>query len=108
MLVVGRRRFDVKVEWPSLPDPRRRFIAFSSLTFKDRPPGSLYYKLLPLFTHFIQSDKYRLDVLRLLQGEVFDRDEIEVLDAMRSYIQTVENSDKHFFKRHLTTTPIDD
>ncbi|HMF48490.1 MAG TPA: hypothetical protein VK603_07600 [Candidatus Saccharimonadales bacterium] len=32
----------------------------------------LYYKLLPAFTHFIKSKKHRIEVLRLLQGEVFD------------------------------------
>ena len=34
----------------------------------------LYYKLLPLFTHFIATKDYRLQVLRLLQGEVYDRE----------------------------------
>jgi 1H-pyrrole-2-carbonyl-[peptidyl-carrier protein] chlorinase len=58
----------------------------------------LYYKLLPLFTHFIQSDKYRLQILRLLQGEVFDRDEVPVLDEMRRFIEKVESSENHLFK----------
>jgi FADH2 O2-dependent halogenase len=50
----------------------------------------LYYKLLPLFTTFIQSKKHRLEVLQLLQGEVYDRQEVPVLDAMREYIAEVE------------------
>ena len=50
----------------------------------------LYYKLLPLFTRFIRSKRYRHQVLSLLQGEVFERDEVPVLDAMREYIQFVE------------------
>lgn len=67
----------------------------------------LYYKLLPLFTYFIQSKQYRLQVLQLLQGEVFEREEVEVLDAMRNFIEVVEESDGHIFKESLTDVPID-
>lgn len=67
----------------------------------------LYYKLLPIFTHFIQSKDYRLEVLQLLQGEVFDRESVPVLDAMRSYIKKVEESDNHIFKGQLTAIPLD-
>jgi 1H-pyrrole-2-carbonyl-[peptidyl-carrier protein] chlorinase len=67
----------------------------------------LYYKLLPLFTHFIQSKEHRLEVLRLLQGEVYDRKDVPVLDAMRKYIRAVEKSDDHAFKKHLSDIPID-
>lgn len=66
-----------------------------------------YYKLLPLFTHFIQSKQYRLQILQLLQGDVFDRSEVPVLDAMRDYILKVEASDTHLFKSQLTSIPID-
>jgi len=68
----------------------------------------LYYKLLPLFTHFIQSKEHRLEVLRLLQGEVYDRKEVPVLDAMRKYIEAVEKSEKHLMKKSLTSISIDD
>jgi len=67
----------------------------------------LYYKLLPLFTHFIQSKEHRLEVLRLLQGEVYDRKDVPVLEAMRKYIRAVEQSDNHLFKKHLSDIPID-
>lgn len=67
----------------------------------------LYYKLLPLFTHFIQSKQHRLEVLRLLQGEVYDRKDAPVLEAMRQYIKTVENSENHLMKSRLTDIPID-
>jgi 1H-pyrrole-2-carbonyl-[peptidyl-carrier protein] chlorinase len=66
----------------------------------------LYYKLLPLFTRFIASKKHRIEVLRLLQGDVFDRGEVPVLDAMRKYIDAVEKSENHFFKANLTSIPI--
>lgn len=62
---------------------------------------SLYYKLLPLFTKFIDSETHRHQVLQLLQGEVYDREEVPVLDSMREYIETVERSDKHVLRKAL-------
>lgn len=67
----------------------------------------LYYKLLPLFTHFIQSRAHRIEVLRLLQGEVYNRGEVPVLDAMRKYIASVEKADRHLLKDNLSAVPID-
>ncbi len=66
----------------------------------------LYYKLLPLFTKFIESKKHRIEVLRLLQGEVFDRSEVPVLDAMRNYIKMVEETPGHAFASMLSDIPI--
>jgi len=68
----------------------------------------LYYKLLPLFTYFIQSKEHRLQVLRLLQGEVYEREEAPVLASMRKFIETVEKSDNHIFKSQLTDIPVDE
>jgi FADH2 O2-dependent halogenase len=68
----------------------------------------LYYRLLPLFTHFIRSKKYRIEVLKLLQGEVFDRSEVDVLNAMRQYIEVVEKNENHVFHKALADIPIDD
>ncbi len=68
----------------------------------------LYYKLLPVFTIFIQKPQYRLQVHRLLQGEVFDRQEAPVLQAMRDYIAMVEKSENHLFKQQLLNIPLDD
>ena len=67
----------------------------------------LYYKLLPAFTHFIKSKEHRIEVLRLLQGEVFDRREVPVLDAMRKFIHTVETTPGHVFAGTLSNIPID-
>jgi FADH2 O2-dependent halogenase len=67
----------------------------------------LYYKLLPLFTLFIQSE-YRVEVLRLLQGEVFNREDVRVLNVMRRYIEAVENNEGHVFRGQLSDVPIDD
>jgi len=68
----------------------------------------LYYKLLPMFTYFIQSKKHRLQVLQLLQGEVYDRSEVEVLEAMRKFIASVESSENHLLRDKLTSVPIND
>jgi 1H-pyrrole-2-carbonyl-[peptidyl-carrier protein] chlorinase len=67
----------------------------------------LYYKLLPLFTLFIQSE-YRVEVLRLLQGEVFNREDVRVLNVMRRYIEAVEQNEKHVFRGQLSDIPIND
>ena len=54
----------------------------------------LYYRLNVLFTHFIAHPDYRLDVLKLLQGDVYD-DEPEVLERMRAKIRQVEANPGH-------------
>lgn len=61
----------------------------------------LYYKVLPLFTYFIQHKDYRQQLFQLLQGEVYDRDEAPVLDAMREYIKSIEGSETHLFRRQF-------
>lgn len=61
----------------------------------------LYYKMLPLFTRFIQHPEYRHQVLSLLQGDVYDREEAPVLDAMRQFIAAVEKTEGHLFEPYL-------
>jgi FADH2 O2-dependent halogenase len=56
---------------------------------------SVYYRLNVLFTAFIQDPRYRLDVLKLLQGDVYDEAEPEVLTRMREIVTTVENDEHH-------------
>jgi FADH2 O2-dependent halogenase len=67
----------------------------------------LYYKLLPGFTRFIQHPDHRMDVLRLLQGDVYDVTTAPVLDAMRSFIRSVEADENHILHNALTTVPVD-
>jgi FADH2 O2-dependent halogenase len=52
----------------------------------------LYYRLMPQFTYFLKSPRYRHEALQLLQGEVYDRSEVQVLAAMRAFIEKVETS----------------
>ena len=62
---------------------------------------SIYYRLNILFTAFIENEKYRLDILKLLQGDVYDEDEPEVLKVMRETVSRVEQNEDHLWHRHL-------
>lgn len=67
----------------------------------------LYYKLMPVLAYFIQSKEYRFQIHRLLQGEVYDREQAPVLDAMRDVIRTVEATPGHLWAPHLADVPLD-
>jgi 1H-pyrrole-2-carbonyl-[peptidyl-carrier protein] chlorinase len=62
---------------------------------------SVYYRLNVLFTAFVKDPRYRLDVLKLLQGDVYDEEEPEVLRLMKQYVSEVERNDKHLWHRYL-------
>jgi FADH2 O2-dependent halogenase len=64
---------------------------------------TMYYRLNVLFSAFVQDPRYRLDVLKLLQGEVYDELEPEVLTLMREVVTEVENKPDHLWHRHLGT-----
>ncbi|MDP9342533.1 MAG: tryptophan 7-halogenase [Actinomycetota bacterium] len=56
---------------------------------------SVYYRLNVLFTAFVRDPRYRLDVLKLLQGDVYDETEPEVLTLMREKVAAVERNENH-------------
>lgn len=56
---------------------------------------TLYYRLNILFTYFLNDRRYRLDVLKLLQGDVYDEAEPPVLEAMRRTVTAVEDNPEH-------------
>jgi FADH2 O2-dependent halogenase len=60
-----------------------------------------------LFTAFVNSPKYRLDVLKLLQGDVYDEKEPEVLLKMREIVRTVENDESHIWHSKLGSLKAD-
>lgn len=62
---------------------------------------SVYYRLNVLFTSFVIDPRYRLDVLKLLQGDVYDDDEPAVLTRMRDMVQAVESNPDHLLHRYL-------
>ncbi len=61
---------------------------------------SLYYRLNVMFTYIVRDERYRLDILQLLQGDVYDR-EPEVLRAMEKMIKEVEEDTSHPWHRAL-------
>ncbi|HUI43276.1 MAG TPA: NAD(P)/FAD-dependent oxidoreductase [Terriglobia bacterium] len=56
---------------------------------------TVYYRLNVLFTAFIEDPKYRLDVLKLLQGDLYDTDSPPVLQEMRRIVSDVESRPNH-------------
>jgi flavin-dependent dehydrogenase len=62
---------------------------------------SVYYRLNVLFTAFIQDPRYRLDVLKLLQGDVYDEEEPPVLARMREIVSQVERDERHMWHQLL-------
>lgn len=64
---------------------------------------SIYYRLNILFTAFVQDPRYRLDVLQLLQGDVYDEEEPKALQEMREIVATVERDPSHLWHPYLGT-----
>ncbi|MFF6994950.1 NAD(P)/FAD-dependent oxidoreductase [Streptomyces sp. NPDC008313] len=63
---------------------------------------SIYYRLNILFTAFVQDPRYRLDVLKMLQGDVYDG-EPKALAAMREIVEAVEKDPDHLWHKYLGT-----
>jgi 1H-pyrrole-2-carbonyl-[peptidyl-carrier protein] chlorinase len=64
---------------------------------------SIYYRLNILFTAFVQDPRYRLDVLKMLQGDVYDEQEPRALAAMREIVGVVEADPAHLWYPYLGT-----
>nr|BBH88090.1 hypothetical protein KTC_28410 [Thermosporothrix sp. COM3] len=62
---------------------------------------SVYYRLNVLFTAFIQDPRYRIDVLKLLQGDVYDEEEPRVLKMMKDIVSEVERNENHIWHQNL-------
>jgi FADH2 O2-dependent halogenase len=62
---------------------------------------SVYYRLNALFTAFITDPRYRLDVLKLLQGDVYDDEAPPVLVKMKQLVSQVEDNPKHVWHKLL-------
>lgn len=68
---------------------------------------SVYYRLNVLFTWFIVDPRHRLDVLKLLQGDVYDEVEPPVLEKMRAMVREVEANQNHLWHRLLNDMTAD-
>jgi flavin-dependent dehydrogenase len=62
---------------------------------------SIYYRLNILFTAFVQDPRYRVGVLKLLQGDVYDDEEPTALIAMREFLAAVEADPTHLWHSKL-------
>jgi FADH2 O2-dependent halogenase len=58
---------------------------------------SVYYRLNALFTWFVQDPRYRVYVLKLLQGDVYEEEEPPVLKIMRDTVKQVEDNPNHLW-----------
>jgi 1H-pyrrole-2-carbonyl-[peptidyl-carrier protein] chlorinase len=68
---------------------------------------AVYYRLNVLFTYFITDRRYRLDVLKLLQGDVYDDAAPPVLEKMRKMVSEVEQSPQHPWHQLLNDLTMD-
>jgi 1H-pyrrole-2-carbonyl-[peptidyl-carrier protein] chlorinase len=64
---------------------------------------SIYYRLNILFTAFVQDPRYRIDVLKMLQGDFYDGEEPAALIAMREVLKSIENDPGHLWHPYLGT-----
>jgi 1H-pyrrole-2-carbonyl-[peptidyl-carrier protein] chlorinase len=64
---------------------------------------SIYYRLNILFTAFVADPRYRIDVLKMLQGDVYDDQEPAALIKMREITRQVEQDPDHLWHKHLGT-----
>lgn len=62
---------------------------------------SVYYRLNAVFTAFILDPRYKLDTLKLLQGDVYDDPNPAVLQKMKEIVSTVENNPTHIWHQFL-------
>lgn len=61
---------------------------------------TLYYRLHILFTLFVRDPRHRLDVLKLLRGDVYDAELPPVLERMKEIVKAVERNPNHVW-HHL-------
>lgn len=64
---------------------------------------TMYYRLHLLFTWFVKSPKYRLEVIRFLQGDVYDENESFLLREMEETLNEVERNPKHVWHDLMNT-----
>jgi FADH2 O2-dependent halogenase len=62
---------------------------------------SVYYRLNVLFTAFVQDERYRIDVVKLLQGDVYDDPDPKVLRIMKDIVSEVEKNENHIWHSYL-------
>jgi acyl-coenzyme A synthetase/AMP-(fatty) acid ligase/flavin-dependent dehydrogenase len=68
----------------------------------------IYYKLQVLFTLFSRNRQDLLQMQKLLQGQVFDRDAVDVLDRMKTAVREIEATEGHLWRKAIASSiPLD-
>jgi hypothetical protein len=62
----------------------------------------LYYQLPPLFFDVISRPEGRSQLTRLLQGDVYDRAAVPILEEMKQTVQTVAADPNHPWQSQLS------
>jgi FADH2 O2-dependent halogenase len=62
---------------------------------------TIYYRLQALFTRLGQDPENKKQMQQLLQGDVYDRDAVDVLDKMKALVKAVEETEGHLLKPYL-------
>jgi FADH2 O2-dependent halogenase len=65
----------------------------------------LFYRMLPGFTHLLESKQHRPALMRMIQGDIHPDTSAEVLGELRSLVRTVEEADSHPWKDQLVDLP---
>ena len=65
----------------------------------------LYYRLKVLFTHFLDHDDHRTDVLRLMQGDVYEKEQPPVIAQMHKAVLEIEQNHEHVLHDVLSNVP---
>jgi flavin-dependent dehydrogenase len=63
---------------------------------------TIYYKLQALFTRLGKDPENKRQMQQLLQGDVYDRSAVDVLDRMKALVKTVEEAEDHILKPFLS------
>jgi FADH2 O2-dependent halogenase len=66
----------------------------------------LYYRLNVLFTYFVSHPRHRLDVLQLLQGDVYDETPPKVIEQMQRKVAEVEQNPDHMWHHLLSDVAV--
>ncbi|MBX7093271.1 MAG: tryptophan 7-halogenase [Flavobacteriales bacterium] len=61
----------------------------------------MYYRLNVMFTYFVNHPKYRLQVLKFLQGDVYDDSHQDLIREMEAMVHSVESNPNHPLHNHL-------
>jgi flavin-dependent dehydrogenase len=89
---------------------RDAFLAYEENVFRSAAMWDdftrLFYRLLPGFTHLLETKEHRPTLMRMIQGDVQPDSGAEVLDELRSIVRTVEEADSHPWKDELVDLPL--